>query len=71
MVISDLQYLESVESSTVIGGGKKYKPKHKKGGGLDFDFDLNIAVVNVIQIAKASGKNSTAANNAEVYIKQS
>ncbi len=51
MVISDLQYLESVESSTVVGGGKKHKPKYGKGGG--FNLAINVAVVKITQIAVA------------------
>lgn len=62
MVISDLQYLESVESSTLVGAGrgKKYLPKkYKKGYGVG---SININNNFTIQVAVATGKYSTAFN---------
>jgi hypothetical protein len=63
MVISDLQYLESVEASNLVGSGKAYGKK-RKPGKYGKDVDVNIAVVtfNVTQVAIADYK-STAYNN--------
>jgi hypothetical protein len=43
MVISDLQYLESVETASIVGGGRKTK-KGKGGFG-----DINVNVIYVEQ----------------------
>lgn len=66
MVISDLQYLESVESSAIVGGGKKYKPKYGKGGG--FNLAINVAVVKITQVAVGGGKYSSIKQEADVDI---
>ncbi|MBD2094331.1 hypothetical protein H6F90_04100 [Trichocoleus sp. FACHB-591] len=47
MVISDLQYLESVETDSIVGGSRK----HKKGKGYgDFKYiqaiQINVALFN-------------------------
>ncbi|MEP0871003.1 hypothetical protein NDA01_14435 [Trichocoleus desertorum AS-A10] len=46
MVISDLQYLESVETASIVGGSGKHK-KNKGYGGIK----LNINVVNQYNVA--------------------
>lgn len=47
MVISDLQYLESVETADIVGGRRK----HKKGYGGFGDIKINVAVVNQYNVA--------------------
>jgi len=63
MVISDLQYLESVEASNLVGSGKAYGKKYrkpykpyKKGGFGNVDIDVNVAIVTIEQTAINLGK---------------
>ena len=82
MVISDLNYLEVVtETSSVIGGWKPSKPKHKKSSpvvisplNIDIKKQSNVTIINQTATSTATAisfggdakATSTATNKAEV-----
>lgn len=64
MVISDLQYLESVETASIVGGGRKVK----KGKGYGFG-DINVNVIYVEQYNFAIlSKNVKQENDLDIRI---
>lgn len=72
MVISDLQYLESVETSTLLGGGKKKGYAYGKKGKYSYPvFGSNSSIINLTQInVSVFGKNVTQSNSADIDVDQ-
>lgn len=55
MVISDLQYLESVETASIVGAGGRRRSK-KGHGGFNFvqAIQINVAVLNKGDVYQAN-----------------